>query len=123
MRLDKIILKQLQFYGYHGLFSEEKKLGQRFIVDVELYTSLEKAGMTDNMHDSIDYGQAYKVVKRIVEGHSKNLIEAVASDIAKDLFNTFPILKACNIRVTKPDPPIPGQYEAVAVDIYRKRPE
>lgn len=119
--LDKIILKQLQFYGFHGLFPEEKKLGQRFLIDVDLYASLRKAGETDDMYDSIDYGKAYETIKQIVEGDSKNLIEAVASDIAASLFTAFDLLEACQVKVTKPDPPIPGQYEAVAVEIHRKR--
>ena len=119
--MDKIILEKLQFYGYHGLFPEEKKLGQRFIIDVELFTSLKEAGKTDDMHYSIDYGKAYAVIQQIVEGESKNLIEAVASNIAASLFHHFAMLEACRVKVTKPDPPIPGQYHAVAVDIYRER--
>lgn len=119
--MDKIILKQMQFYGYHGLFSEEQKLGQRFQVDVELHTSLQKAGTTDNMNDSIDYGKAFKVVQAIVEGKSFHLIEAIAEQISISLFENFPTLQGCVIQVTKPDPPIEGHYESVAVKIYRER--
>lgn len=111
----------MEFYGYHGLFNEEKKLGQRFIVDAELETSLQKAGTTDNMEDSINYGNVYIHIKEIVEGESKDLIEAVAEDIATRLLNTFPTLKACLIKVIKPNPPIQGHYESVAVEIYRER--
>ncbi|HLR54180.1 MAG TPA: dihydroneopterin aldolase [Pseudogracilibacillus sp.] len=121
--MDKIKLNQLQFYGYHGLFPEENKLGQRFIVDVELYLSLKKAGQTDDMYDSIDYGKAYEVLQSIVEGEAKNLIEAVASESATVLLSTFSKLKACRIQIIKPDPPIRGQYESVAVEIYRERDE
>lgn len=58
----------MMFYGYHGLFSEENKLGQRFTVDVELMGDFRKAGQTDRMEDSIDYGQVYEVTKEIMEG-------------------------------------------------------
>lgn len=119
--MDKIILNQLYFYGYHGLFAEEKTLGQRFIVDIELHTSLKTAGETDNMNNSIDYGKVYELVKQVVEGKAKNLIEAVAEDIARELFAAFTTLAACSIKVTKPDPPIRGHYESVAVEIYRER--
>lgn len=119
--MDKIILKQLQFFGYHGLFAEENKLGQRFNVDCELYTSLKKAGTTDAMEDSIHYGQAYQIIKDIVEGEPKNLIEAVAEEIATKLFVQFSTLDACMVKVIKPNPPIPGHYESVAVEIYRER--
>lgn len=119
--MDKIILKDLQFYGYHGLFAEENKLGQRFNVDVELHAPLEKAGLSDNMHDSIHYGEAFEAVKDIVEGKPKNLIEAVAESIAKELLAKFPTLIACKIKVIKPNPPIQGHYKEVAVEIFRER--
>jgi dihydroneopterin aldolase len=121
--MDKVILKELQFYGYHGLFPEEKKLGQRFVVDVDLHTALEKAGETDDMYDSIDYGQVFDVIKSVVEGEAKNLIEAVAANIVHRLFDQFPLLMACKVRVTKPDPPIRGHYHSVAVEIFRERVE
>lgn len=119
--LDKIILNKLSFYGYHGLFQEEKKLGQRFVIDLELHTPLHKAGTTDNMNDSIDYGKAYDKVKNVVEGEPRHLIEAVAEGIATELLQTFSSLEACTVKVIKPDPPIQGHYESVAVQIYRER--
>ncbi|MFZ3579254.1 dihydroneopterin aldolase [Virgibacillus sp. DJP39] len=119
--MDKIILKNLQYYGYHGLLPEETKLGQRFNVDVELAVDLKKAGLSDKMEDSIHYGQAYEVVRSIVEGDPKNLIESVAEEIANNLFKNFDLLQACTVRVIKPNPPIDGHYESVAVEIYREK--
>ncbi|MGM8213017.1 dihydroneopterin aldolase [Virgibacillus sp. W0430] len=119
--MDKIYLNRMQFYGYHGLFSEENKLGQRFNVDVVLHVDLKKAGTTDNMKDSIDYGHAFEIVQHIVEGKSYHLIEAVAEAIAEQLLKTFELLDACTVKVIKPDPPIVGHYESVAVEIFRGR--
>lgn len=119
--MDKIMMNQMEFYGYHGLFPEENKLGQRFHVDVELLLDLQKPGTSDCMEDSIDYGHVYELIKSIVEGEAKNLVEAVAEQIADKLLGTFGILKACNVRVTKPDPPIPGHYQSVAVEIFREK--
>ncbi|MFS0749630.1 dihydroneopterin aldolase [Oceanobacillus sp. 1P07AA] len=119
--MDKIIIKQMQFYGYHGLFPEENKLGQRFNVDLELHVPLDKAGKFDDMNESIHYGQAYETVKKVVEGQPFKLIEAVAEEISKELFASFPLLNACIVKVVKPDPPIPGHYKSVAVEIYRER--
>lgn len=119
--MDKILLNKMQFYGFHGLFPEENKLGQRFNVDVELFADLKKAGQTDNMMDSVHYGHAFDVVKKIVEGEPKNLIEAVAEKIATELLSQFELLHACKVTVVKPDPPIPGHYQSVAVEIYRER--
>src|SRR5690606_11560925 len=119
--MDKIILTNMQFYGYHGLLPEENKLGQRFNVDLELYLDTSKAGLSDNMHESIDYSQAYQRVKKIVEGEAKNLIEAVAETVASDLLSSFELLQACRVKIIKPDPPTPGHYESVAVEIYREK--
>lgn len=119
--MDKIILQNMQFYGYHGLLPEEKKLGQRFNVDVTLYLSTKRAGVTDDMHDSIHYGEAFQRIERIVEGASINLLEAVAEKIAQDLLASFSLLEACEVKVIKPNPPIAGHYESVAVEIYRER--
>lgn len=121
--MDKIKLNQLQFYGYHGLLPEENKLGQRFFVDAELSVSLKKAGETDDMNDSIDYGKAFEVIQAVVEGEAKNLIETVASEVAAVLLKTFSKLEACRIQLIKPDPPVHGQYQSVAVEIYRERGE
>lgn len=119
--MDKILLNGMEFYGYHGVFQEEKRLGQRYVVDVVLYTDLETAGKTDNIDDSIDYGEVFQLVKKIVEGEPKNLIEAVAETIAEKLLAKFNKLTACTVKVKKPNPPIAGNYESVAVQIYRER--
>ncbi|ALX49423.1 dihydroneopterin aldolase [Lentibacillus amyloliquefaciens] len=119
--MDKILLNQMAFYGYHGLFPEETKLGQRFVVDAELMLDLQKSSRSDDMNDSIDYGEIYNVVKEIVEGKPKNLVETIAEQIADELFRSFDLLEACQLKVTKPDPPIPGHYQSVAVEIYRER--
>ncbi|GGA71062.1 dihydroneopterin aldolase [Ornithinibacillus halotolerans] len=119
--MDKIILTNMRFYGFHGLLPEEKKLGQRFNVDLELYLDTSKAGNSDNMHYSIDYSKVYQKVKAVVEGKSKNLIEAVAESVAANLLASFTLLEACRVKVIKPDPPIPGHYESVAVEIFREK--
>ncbi|WP_010649045.1 dihydroneopterin aldolase [Oceanobacillus massiliensis] len=119
--MDKILLSGMQFYGFHGLLPEENKLGQRFNVDLELYLNLKKPGETDDMHDSIHYGHVYELVKEIMEGGALNLIEAVAEAIAAKLLSSFELLDACNVKVIKPDPPIPGHYQSVAVEIYREK--
>ncbi|WP_010531194.1 dihydroneopterin aldolase [Lentibacillus jeotgali] len=119
--MDKILLNQMEFYGYHGLFPEENTLGQRFYVDVELMLDLKTSSRSDDMNDSIDYGEIYNVVKNIMEGKPKKLVEAIAEDIADELFRSFNLLESCKLKVIKPDPPIPGHYQSVAVQIFRER--
>ncbi|WP_440897238.1 dihydroneopterin aldolase [Amphibacillus sp. Q70] len=119
--MDKIYLNGLSFYGYHGAIKEENVLGQRFLVDLELLLNLKKAGETDKLDYSIHYGNVFELTKAIVEGECYALIEAVAEKIATELLANYPLLDACKVKVIKPDPPIAGNYQSVAVEIYRER--
>src|SRR5699024_11687180 len=106
-------------YRDHVLFKEVKQLEQRFRVDATSNFSLKQAGNADEMQQSIDYGAVFTLIEQVVTGDPKNLIEAVAEEIAATLLNHFPSLQSCIIKVTKPNPPISGQYESVAVEINR----
>ena len=121
MLVDKIFLNGLQFYGYHGVFPEETKLGQIFIVDVALYTNLKEACKTDCLEATINYGEVYEGIASIVEGKPLKLIEALAERIWEQIYNNYPQVKKCAIKVTKPNPPIRGHYQSVAVEIERER--
>jgi dihydroneopterin aldolase len=121
--MDKILLNQMEFYGYHGVFPEETKLGQRFIVDVVLELDLTEAGKTDELTKTINYGEVYETVRAIVEGSPHKLVETVAEKISEKILTNFPLVKASTIKVTKPNPPIAGHYHSVAVEISRKNHE
>ena len=111
----------MEFYGYHGVFQEENKLGQRFVIDLEVEADLKRAGETDNLDYSINYGQLYFDVKEIVEGKPYKLIEAVAEKIAQTLLDSYTLIMGVKVSVIKPDPPIPGHYQSVSVEIERAR--
>ena len=66
--MDYIHLNDMEFYGYHGALPEEKKLGQRFRVTVSLATSLEEAGLTDDLDKTVNYAEVYELCKMVVEG-------------------------------------------------------
>lgn len=119
--MDKIFLNKLEFYGYHGVLHEENKLGQRFIVDLVLELDLSKAGQTDNLNETVNYAEVYEKVKGIVEGEPIKLIEKVAEQIAEMLLALFSKVHYCTVKIIKPDPPIRGHYQSVAVEIRRGR--
>lgn len=119
--MDKITLNKMAFYGYHGVFPEETRLGQRFFIDLTVETDLKRAGQTDHLEDSINYAELYQVCKDVVEGKPFKLVEAVAEKIAGEMLNRFETISQVTVRVIKPDPPIPGHYESVAVEITRSR--
>lgn len=111
----------MTFYGYHGVLPEEKKIGQRFLVDVILETDLYEAGKNDRLGETINYAEVYQITREIVEGPGRNLIESVAENIAESLLRLFHRAVVCRVKVTKTDPPIAGYYDSVAVEITRKR--
>ncbi|KMJ56332.1 dihydroneopterin aldolase [Alkalihalophilus sp. As8PL] len=121
--MDKIYMDGLEFYGFHGVFKEENKLGQRFYVDLTLELDLKEAGATDDIDETINYGDVYKRVKEIVEGKPYKLVETVAEKIAKELLTSYERLELCTVKLIKPDPPIPGHYKSVAVEITRGKNE
>lgn len=120
--MDYIHLNEMEFYGYHGALPEEKKLGQRFRVTVSLATNLQEAGKTDDLDKTVNYAEVYELCQMIVEGEPVKLIETVAEIIASGIMESFPD-KVSGVRVVlvKPDPPIPGHYASVSVDITRGR--
>jgi dihydroneopterin aldolase len=118
---DKIILAGMVFYGFHGANSEEKELGQRFIVDLEVEYDLRPAGASDNLPDTINYSRFYRIVKDVMEGPSINLLEAVAQRIASDVLEHYPVESAL-VRLKKPEVPIKGSIlDYAAVEIVRRR--
>ena len=119
--MDKIFVDEMEFYGFHGVYPEETKLGQRFRVNLVVETDLSGAGKSDDIEDSINYGELYEVCKSIVEGKPYKLVEAVAEKIASAILNDFPKAHSCTVKVIKPDPPIRGHYKSVAIEIRRSR--
>lgn len=121
MIVDKIYVNGMEFYGYHGVLPEETVLGQKFIIDLTVETDLQKAGSTDDLQQSISYVDLYDMCQSIVEGQPYKLIEAVAEKIAQDILKAFRKVETVKVKVTKPNPPIPGHYQSVAVEVIRSR--
>jgi dihydroneopterin aldolase len=110
------------FYGYHGVRPDEKKLGQRFVVDLVLEADLAPAGRSDDVGLSIDYAEVYRLVREVVEGPSRDTLEAVAEAIAASLIGHSQRIQSVTARVTKPGAPIAGaQAGTVAVEISRNQ--
>ncbi|XP_031482192.1 dihydroneopterin aldolase 1-like [Nymphaea colorata] len=118
---DKLVLRGLMFHGFHGVLEEEKKLGQKFLVDIDAYLELQKAGDTDNLDDSVSYADIYNLAREVVEGPSFNLLESVATKIVKDIFASYRQISAVRVRVGKPHVAVKGPVEYLGVEIYRSR--
>ncbi|CAA7034995.1 unnamed protein product [Microthlaspi erraticum] len=120
---DKLILRGLKFYGYHGAIPEEKTLGQMFMLDIDAFMSLKKAGLSDNLADSVSYVDIYNVAREVVEGSSRNLLESVAELIASKSFESFPKITAIRVKLWKPNVPrIMSGIDYLGIEILRIRP-
>ena len=93
MAADRLILQNMIFYGYHGVFAAEKELGQRFEVDAELYLDLRQAGINDDLEATVNYAEVYTIIKELVEEREYNLLEALAEQIADTLLAAYPSRK------------------------------
>ena len=118
--MDTITIKGMHFYGYHGCLPEEQRTGQPFHVDAVLYADLSKAGASDELNDTIDYSKVYQLVQSIVEGRTYRLIERLAAVIADEVLAAFPV-DAVRVAVHKPQAPIGGPFDDVAVTVERRR--
>ena len=119
--MDRIVLEGMQFYGFHGVNAEEKSLGQPYVVDLAVEMDLSIPGKSDRLEDTVSYTHLYRSVRKVIEGESRNLLEAAAENVAIRILDEFPV-KAVQVRVKKPRPPIKGSLvENAVVEIYRVR--
>jgi len=116
---DKILLTGAHFFARHGVSNEERRVGGRFVIDVELTCDLARAGKSDNLNDTISYAELYKVVREIVEEKSFQLVETLAETLAQKILETFPA-RGVLIRVKKQPPPIEGIIDFAGIEIYRE---
>ncbi|KAJ0263835.1 Dihydroneopterin aldolase/epimerase domain-containing protein [Hirschfeldia incana] len=119
---DKLLLKGLKFYGFHGAIAEERTLGQMFVVDIDAWVSLKKAGLSDNLADTISYVDIFSIAKEIVEGPPLNLLEAVAERIASRTLEKFPRVTAVQVKLVKPNVAlIKSSIDYLGVEIFRQQ--
>lgn len=117
--MDKIKIKRIKIFAHHGVFEEENINGQNFYVSLTLYVDTRVAGMKDRLELSTHYGEVSEYVNKIVKEKQFKLIESVAENIASEVLINFPLIKKIKVRVSKPEAPIPLEFEDVCVEIKR----
>lgn len=121
MPRDKIRVEGALFYGYHGSNPAERETGQRFSVDLEVELDLGAAAASDDLSETVNYTQLYRVAKEVVEGPPHNLIESVAHTIAVRVLESFPV-EAVRVKVKKLEVRIKGSIlSGTSVELYRER--
>ncbi|XP_043695078.1 dihydroneopterin aldolase 1-like [Telopea speciosissima] len=118
---DKLILRGLKFHGFHGVEAEERKLGQKFLVDMDSWLDLRAAGKSDELTDTVSYAEIYSIVKEIVEGPPHKLVESLAQLIACTILAKFPQISAVRVKVGKPHVAVYGTVDYLGVEIVRYR--
>lgn len=119
--MDKIIIKGLKVFAYHGVNPEEKADGQNFILDITAYKNLKKAGETDNIDDTVSYAKILKTAVKVLNEDKYDLLEKVAQRVAQQIFLEFDSIKAIDVCLKKPEAPIKADFEYVGVEISRTR--
>lgn len=117
---DRITLSGLKVRGHHGVFEHEKRDGQDFVVDVVVWIDLDAAAASDDLSDTLDYGELAERAAEIVGGKPCDLIETVATRLADDVMADERV-HATEVTIHKPSAPIPLQFADVSVTIRRSR--
>ncbi|MDP6156206.1 MAG: dihydroneopterin aldolase [Candidatus Thermoplasmatota archaeon] len=117
---DRITLKNMAFYGFHGTNAHETELGQRFFIDVDMLLNLREGVATDELDKTVNYKSVYEDIKSIVETSRFHLLESLAHNIARMILTGYELDRII-IRIRKPSVPLQGILDYVEVEIDRCR--
>lgn len=110
----------MEFHAFHGVLKHENQLGNTFLVSISMEIDTEKAGKTDELHDTLNYQSVYNVVKKEMTTTSK-LIEHIGQRILDAVFHEFPQIKELEVKLSKLNPPLGGKVERVSIELNKKR--
>jgi len=116
-----IRLHNAVFYGYHGNHHEERYLGGRFHIDVDMETDITSAAENDSLEQTVNYEAVYNLIQEIVTNQTYKLIETVGKRIADAILTEFVGVRGVVVRVRKPGVPIKGVIDYVEVEVNEHR--
>lgn len=119
LRYDEIHIDELEIFAHHGVYDFETKNGQKFYVNAILYTDTRKAGRTDELSDSTNYGEVCTFITEFLTTHTYKLLEAAAENVVEAILLAFPLIKGVSFEIRKPEAPIPFPFGSVSVKIER----
>lgn len=118
--MDKIHIRGLRVYAYHGVNDDEKRKGQPFELDITLETDLRRPGQSDDLADTVNYSKVSKRALAVMQGERYDLIERAAARVAEVIVTEFPV-ESATVLLKKPRAPIAADFHYVAVEITRRR--
>jgi dihydroneopterin aldolase len=123
IRRGKVFVEGLRLHAFHGHFEFERRVGQMFVIDLDLTLDVAGAATRDALKATVDYGVVVETTRRIFCGPPRNLVEAAALDIAQGLLDTFAPIESVVVRVGKVAPPIAATLVSAGVEIEVTRGE
>ena len=118
---DKIIIKDLKLFAYHGVNPEEKENGQNFILDILCGLDFSKACESDDLNDTVSYAKVLKTARAAFTENKYDLLERAAQVVADAVFAGYPQIMTIEITLKKPEAPIKADFGYVGVTLYRER--
>ena len=116
---DYIRIRDLEVYANHGVFEEENRLGQKFLFSFELEVDMKRAGITDDLSDSVHYGEICRKVYDFTRAHTYHLLEKLAESVSRMLLMEFPEIRSLKTEIKKPWAPVRLPLKTVSVEIER----
>ena len=114
--MEKIIIKGLKLFAYHGVNPEEKVDGQNFILDITATLNADTAKQSDNVDDTVSYAKIIKTVRAVFTEKSYDLIETAANKVGVSIMQAYPRLDSVTVLLMKPEAPVKADFEYVAVE-------
>ena len=118
--MDKIFLKNIKIYAYHGCMEEEKKIGSNYLVNLIVHADLSMSCKSDELKDTVDYVTLLDIVKNQMKIRA-NLLENVADRVLNKIISKFPSVKKAVVKIAKLNPPINGDVDEVVIRREKKR--
>ncbi len=119
--MDRIVISGLEIFAYHGVNEEEKRDGQLFILDIELFADLTAAKTSDDLADTVNYAAVRKTIERAFTSEKFNLIEKAAKVVCNKVLAEFDAVRKIKLRLKKPNAPMNAVFSYVAVEIAEER--
>ncbi|MGL5682026.1 MAG: dihydroneopterin aldolase [Marinifilaceae bacterium] len=113
-----IEIEQMEFFAYHGCFEAEQIVGNKFVVNVTMHYNCDKASVTDDVVDALNYQRAYEIISEQMMERS-NLLEHVANRMLNALYASFNNLEYARVKISKMNPPLGGKIGATSVTIEK----
>lgn len=121
--MDKILLKGLEIFAYHGVNPEEKTDGQTFVLDITMKADLTAARKSDDLNDTVNYAAVRKTVQRVFTAEKYDLIERAAQVVCDAILDEYPKVQEVTVLLKKPEAPMNAVFDFAGVEITQVRGE